>query len=385
MVITVDEVIGRAAEVSRSVIAANAEITDREALWPERNFAELQGAGLGGLVVPRAYGGLGHGLFSLARLCEEIGQYCPSTAISYGMHHVGAAVIAAKATALHGERYLEPIAAGRHLTTLALSEPGTGSHFYLPQSRLWIREDSVVVTGTKSFVTNGGHADSYVISAAAAATDAAPGEFSCVLVDKGLPGMFWGEPWRGLGMRGNSSVSLEMRDVRLPRAALLGEVGDEVWYIFNVIAPFFIMAMAGTYLGIAAAALAEARAHLSSRRHMHTGAALATQPLIQHRVGSLWAEVMRTRALVQVAASLAESDDPDALPALCSAKAEVAQCVVNVLNEVMTLLGGIGYAEGSRIHRLSRDARAAFVMAPTSEQLRLWTGRAFLGLPVLGE
>ncbi len=68
-----------------------------------------------------------------------------------------------------------------------------------------------------------------------------------------------------------------------------------------------------------------------------------------------------------------------------AAKAEVAECVVQVVNEVMTLMGGIAYREGGRMSRLLRDARAAHVMAPTTDLLRLWTGRAFLDQPLLAD
>jgi alkylation response protein AidB-like acyl-CoA dehydrogenase len=68
---------------------------------------------------------------------------------------------------------------------------------------------------------------------------------------------------------------------------------------------------------------------------------------------------------------------------LCSAKAEVAECAVEVVNEAMTLLGGKGYAAESLVHRLLRDARAAHVMAPTTDLLRTWTGRALLDVPLL--
>jgi alkylation response protein AidB-like acyl-CoA dehydrogenase len=71
--------------------------------------------------------------------------------------------------------------------------------------------------------------------------------------------------------------------------------------------------------------------------------------------------------------------------ALLSAKAEVAECAVAVSNEAMTLAGGIGYGENARIARCLRDARAAHVMAPTTDILRTWTGRAVLGQPLLAE
>lgn len=382
-----NEAVERAREVTRSVVASESDSVDREGRWPETALRALQKAGLAGLVLPRAVGGLELGMVGLARVCEEVGRVCPSTALCFGMHHVAAAVLAAKATPEQALRLLEPIARGEHLTTLALSEPGTGVHFYYPETLIErVSGDAFRVRGKKSFVTNGSRADSYVVSTVAVSAAAAPvGEFSCVVIPADAPGLEWGPPWAGLGMRGNSSRNLELRDVSVSRRDLLGEEGDQIWFIFNVVAPFFLMAMAGTYVGLAAAALEEARVHVGQRRHSHSGTTLAQSAIVQHRIGELWANVARTRALIRAAAAAGDAGDPEALPALCSAKAEVAECAVTVVNEVMSLLGGKGYASGSRLDRMLRDARAAQVMAPTTDLLRMWTGRAFLDLPLLTE
>jgi isovaleryl-CoA dehydrogenase len=92
------EMLRRVREVTADVVAPQAVAVDREGRWPVENFRALQSAGLGGLVVPEALGGLGFGLAGLARATEEIALACPSTPISFGMHHVASAVIAAKAT-----------------------------------------------------------------------------------------------------------------------------------------------------------------------------------------------------------------------------------------------------------------------------------------------
>ena len=111
------------------------------------------------------------------------------------------------------------------------------------------------MSGTKGFVTNGGRADSYVVSTVAAETSASPDEFSCVMVPLDAAGVTWGQPWRGVGMRGNSSVEMRLDGVRLAHENLLGEPGDQIWYVFNVITPYFLAAMTGTYIGLASAAL----------------------------------------------------------------------------------------------------------------------------------
>ncbi|MCA1665581.1 MAG: acyl-CoA dehydrogenase family protein, partial [Myxococcales bacterium] len=92
----------------------NSARVDATASWPEENLRALQAAGLGGLVVSTEAGGLGHGLYAVARVCELLGRECPSTAITFGMHLVASAVINAKATAAQRAEYLEPIARGEH-------------------------------------------------------------------------------------------------------------------------------------------------------------------------------------------------------------------------------------------------------------------------------
>lgn len=373
-------------DIAKGLVADNADTVDGLAAWPEEGMRVLQQAGLGGLTVPEEYGGLGHGSFAIAQVCELLGQECASTAMCFGMHCVGAAVLSAKATPDQQERYLRPIAEGRHLTTLSLSEAGTGSQFYIPRTRLDpVSADLYKANGAKTFVTNGGHADSYVISTVAADPAGPLGQFSCVVIPSTAEGLRWGPPWSGLGMRGNSSVSLELSDVAVPRSDLLGEEGDQIWYVFQVVCPYFLMAMTGAYLGIASAALEEARNHLLKRDFKEIGTTLGQLPVVQHRLGCLWAVFERTRRLSYHAAASFDAGDPDALPGVFTAKAEVAECVVTIVNEVMTLCGGMAYRSGSKIHRMLRDARAAHVMAPTTDVLRLWTGRALLGQPILGD
>jgi len=379
---SVQEAVARAREVAQEVAAPRAEETD-SGVWPEAALRALQSS-LGGLVVPREEGGSGLGLRALAAVCETLGEACASTAICFGMHNVAAAVIGAKPTDRQRKEFLRPIAAGEHLTTLALSEPGTGAEFWLPRTELTSEDDGWRLNGEKSFVTNGSKADSYVVSTVAADPEAPAGEFSCVTVWGDNPGLSWHGSWDGIGMRGNSSLAARLDDVAVGPDALLGAPGDQIWFVFEVVAPYFLTAMAGTYLGVAQAALTEATEHLKRRRHAHSGRSISSEPVLQHRLGVLWAEVQATRRLVYWAADEADTGGRDALPAIAAAKAQVADTVVSVTNEAMTLVGGLGYRDRYPMERHLRDARASHVMSPTTDILRTWTGRALLDVPLLG-
>jgi isovaleryl-CoA dehydrogenase len=372
-----------AAQVADKHVAPLAEQVDRECMWPAHSMRAFAETGLMGLQVPEQLGGHGQGLLGLSMITETIGRACPSSALCFGMHCVGTAVIAAKATPYQENRYLRLIARGEHITTLAASESGSGSHFYLPATQMKLSGEELIINGAKQFITNGSHADSYVVSVVSQEDQYQLGDFSCVIVDGDTAGMEWGKDWQGFGMRGNSSRGAIFKDARAPADNLLGEMGDQVWYVFEVIAPYFLMAMAGTYLGIAQSAIDSTRAHLKRRQFSHSGSALAETDLVQAQFSDMWVEVEKTRSLIREAAHRGDMGDPDALPFILSCKAEAGKTAVAIANSAMSLCGGMAYRDNSRLAQMLRDARASHVMSPTTELLRLWTGRALLDLPIL--
>jgi alkylation response protein AidB-like acyl-CoA dehydrogenase len=195
--------------------------------------------------------------------------------------------------------------------------------------------------------------------------------------------MEWLQPWRGFGMHGNSSRGLRLQDAPVPRSQLLGEEGDQVWYVFEVVAPFFLMAMAGAYLGIAQAALDAAGEHLRSRKFSHSGEALRDFETLQTRYAEMWINVEKTRSLVYEAGRRGDMGDPEALPFILACKADAGDTAVKLANDAMTICGGMAYGENSRVSQMLRDARASHVMSPTTDILKVWAGRALLGLPLL--
>ena len=372
----------RAEEVAQTTLAPQAEMVDRDCVWPADSMRALADAGLMGLHVPARLEGHEQGLLPLAMIAETLAKACSSSALCYGMHCVATAVIAAKATTDQEEGYLRPIARGDHITTLSLAEAGSGAHLFLTETELRRDGDSYVINGTKQFVTSGGHADSYVVSTMAS-TPTETGEFSCIIVDRTAPGTSWLAPWRGMGMRGNSSRGLQLRQARVPAGNLLGGEGDQIWYVFEVIAPYFLVAMAGTYLGIAQAALDATMQHLHERRYSFSSQSLAELGPLQERLAAMWTAVERSRLLIYRAAQLGDLGAPEALPAIFACKIEVAETAVRVTDDAMSLCGGMAYRENAALARLLRDARASHVMAPTSTMLRQWTGRALLGQPLI--
>jgi alkylation response protein AidB-like acyl-CoA dehydrogenase len=351
---------------------------DAERRFPEEGFRALAAAGLMGLMVPAARGGSGGDLKTFAAVCEELGRGCASTAMCYLMHGCAMAVLAAKATDEQADRWLRPAAEGRSLGTLAFSERGTGAHFYNPEIRAR-RNGGYVLSGAKSFVTSGGHADTYL--ALVQASPQAEG-LDVLVVEKDMPGVSFEGTWDGLGMAGNSSIRMVLADVQVPESHAIGGEGAGADLVFGVVAPTFLIGVAAVNVGIAQAALEAAVAHATTRTYPPDNRPLGSIQAIQFYLAEMKIAVDGARALVERAAALADAGDPGALPAVMEAKIAATDGVIEVTNKAMQVCGGQGYSRALPVERHLRDGRASAVMAPTTEVLKEWLGKIQCGLPL---
>jgi alkylation response protein AidB-like acyl-CoA dehydrogenase len=362
-------------EVAREAIAPLAAAVDRDRAFPESSMRALAERGAFGLLVPEAFGGAGGAITELAGACEALGSACASSAMVFLMHSVAAATIALGG----GERareYLEAIAAGRKLGTLAFSERGTGAHFYAPELSAELGDAGVRIRGRKSFVTSGGHADIYLVLVRS--THDGEG-LDCYAVEA-TDGIRFEGRWDGLGMTGNSSVAAEF-DCLVDVASRIGGSGAGQALVFTAVAPFFLAGLAAVNVGIATAALAAAVEHSSTRRYAG-GGSLAEIQSIQHALADMDMSTRAARLVVHDAARLADAGDEGALVALMEAKVIATEAAVSVTQTALEVCGGQGYSRAMPIERHLRDARAGAVMAPTNGVLRNWTGKALAGLPV---
>jgi len=361
-------------EVAREQIAPEAVAVDRDRDFPESSIRALADRGALGLLVPEASGGAGGGLAALVEACEAVGGACASSAMVFLMHSVAAATIAGGAGE-RAEEYLKAMAAGRSLGTLAFSERGTGAHFYAPELAAERENGGVRISGRKSFVTSGGHADLYLVL-----VQSGDGEgFDCYAVS-GDGGVQFEGRWDGLGMAGNSSVAAQF-DCVVDDAARIGGAGDGQGLVFDTVAPFFLAGLAAVNVGIASAALAVGVEHASSRRYAN-GSSLAEVQSIQHALADMEMTTRAARLVVQDAARLGDAGDEGALIALMASKVVATEAATSVTQTALEVCGGQGYTRALAIERHLRDARAGSVMAPTNGVLRNWIGKALAGLPV---
>jgi len=372
----VDDVLDAMGEVASQQVAVHAAEVDADHKFPRVALAALGQVGAFGLVVPHEHGGSGGGLSALAQACETVAAACASSGMVFLMHAVTTATIAGGG----GERagtYLGRLASGQHIGTLAFSERGTGAHFYAPELQAAVYNGGVRISGRKSFVTAGGHADIYLVLVQSASGNG----LDCLAVERDADGVRFDGSWRGLGMAGNSSVALELTDVQVDDAARIGTAGSGGELVFGVVAPFFLIGLAAVNVGIAAAAVKTAADHAAERRYAD-GSSLAEVQAIQHKLADMDIAVRCARLLMQNAAALGEAGDERALVPIMEAKVAATDTAAQVTQQALEVCGGQGYTPALPIERHLRDARAGTVMAPTNTVLRSWIGKALTGLPV---
>ncbi|HEY2382427.1 MAG TPA: acyl-CoA dehydrogenase family protein [Terriglobia bacterium] len=360
-----------------AVARENAALTDSEARWPEKSITALSSAGLLGLTIPKEFGGAGAGMREFARVTEELATVCGSTAMIYLMHVCGAQVIAGA----RQRSALDGIVTGKLLTTLAFSEKGSRSHFWAPVSRAEQNGGGIRIRADKSFVTSAGHAQTYVVASGSVGGSAAT-ESTLYLVGGSSAGVRTLGPWTGMGLRGNSSAPMVFDCVVGEDARLTAE-GGGFQAMMQIVLPWFQVGSAAVSLGIAKAALADATRHVSSARLEHLGESLAAAvPGVRARIAKMQLTLDAARAYLNEALSKIENQAPDAMLAVLGVKATAAEAVVSVTDEAMRACGGAAFSRHLSIERNFRDARAASIMAPTTDILYDFIGKALCGLPL---
>src|SRR6185436_3535066 len=247
-----------AAVIAKEVAGPAAADVDAKARFPKEAVSALQAKGLAGLTLPADVGGKGAGPRAFCGVVEGLAMACPSTAMVYNMHVAGTMAIASSKTLGSRASVLKDIAGGKHLTTLALSEKGSRSVFWIPVSKL----NGDTTSAQKSWVTSAGNADSYVADAGLPNAKS-PLESVLYLVDRRAPGVKVVAPFQGLGLRGNDSSPVSFENVKVPKEALLCNPGEGVGVMLQVVLPWFAVGTAAMAYGVCRAAIAATTAHLS--------------------------------------------------------------------------------------------------------------------------
>jgi isovaleryl-CoA dehydrogenase len=369
---------GRLQDVIDGVVGPAAAEVDVTGRFPRDAVAALGQAGLLGLTVSEEAGGAGQGLRAATEVVRRLAEVCGSTAM-VAMMHYAATVLIDK----HGPREVcAEIASGRHLTTLAFSEVGSRSHYWAPQGTATASPapGAVRLDARKSWVTSAGEADSYVWSSRPLAAD---GSMTLWLVPSDADGLRQPGGFDGLGLRGNGSTPVTAVGVAVPATAMLGGDGCGLDLAVEELLPWFLLLNAAFSVGLMEAVTAEVGTHVRSTRLEHLGQTLAEQPLVRVDHARMRVGTDQAAALLADTLNALETDRADARLRVLEVKAAAGEAAIAVSESAMKVCGGAAFRKELGVERRFRDARAARVMAPTTDALLDFIGRAINGLPAL--
>jgi len=373
--------------VINDVVAPRAAAVDAEATFPAEAAAALGQSGILGLMSASEVGGGGLGLAEAAEVIEKLAGTCGSTAMVVLMHYAAASVIEAE-----GPRDVRrEIAGGGHLSTLAFSEAGSRSHFWAPTSTATVTEGGALTDGgagsvrldaRKSWITAAAAADSYVWSSRPLA---APGPMTLWLVHPDAAGLTVAGGFDGLGLRGNGSVPVTAEGVVVSSDAMLGADGAGLDVAMVTALPTFLVLSAAFSLGLMEAVTAEASAHLSTTRLEHLNQTLVQQLSPRLDLARLRVTTDTVRAFLADTLSALATGRADAMLRVLEVKAVAGEAAARVTDTAMKVCGGAAFRKELGIERRMRDSLAARVMAPTTDALYDFVGRAISGLNLLGD
>jgi alkylation response protein AidB-like acyl-CoA dehydrogenase len=361
--------------IARGVVAEHAVEVDRTGSFPRAALDALGAAGLLGLISAEAVGGRGAGPRAAAAVVERLARECASTAMVVTMHYAGVAVLEK-----HGpEQVRRDAAAGRHLSTLAFSEAGSRSQFWAPLGTAARVAGGVALSAKKSWVTAANHATAYVWSSRPLA---APGASTIWLVPRATAGVHGAGAFDGLGLRGNDSAPVTAEHAIVPEGSMLGADGAGLAVMLEVVLPLFNLLNAACSVGLMEGAMARTLAHVSATGFEHDGTRLRDLPTVRAYVSRMALAKDQARLLVLDTADAIERGRPDAMLRVLESKAAAGEAASAVLDLAMRVCGGAAFRKEVGVERAFRDARAAGVMAPTTDALYDFLGKALTGLPV---
>jgi alkylation response protein AidB-like acyl-CoA dehydrogenase len=373
-----DAALKAAASVALETAGPAAGEVDAKGRFPRESVDALRAKGLMGLTVPAEFGGKGAGPRSFCAAVEELATACASTAMVYVMHVAATAAVVASKTLGSRAATLKEIAAGRHLTTLAFSERGSRSVFWIPVSKL----EGGRTSAKKSWVTSAGTADSFVASAGLPNAKS-PLESVLYLVERKAAGVKPAGAFDGLGLRGNDSAAVDFDGVAVPNEALLCAPGEGLGAMLQVVLPWFAIGTAAMSNGLCRAAIAATSGHLSKAGFAFNGSQLRDLPNLRSRLADMSVRTEQSRALLGYTLGLMEKpDDVTPLYVLQSRLAAI-RAAMEVTDLAMKACGGAAFAKQLPLERIFRDARAGWIMAPTADHLEDLVGKALTGLPLL--
>jgi butyryl-CoA dehydrogenase len=323
-----------------------------------------------GMMIPQSYGGSATGAMTYCLAMQEISYADAGIGVTMSVANLSCEPILKYGTEAQKIKYLVPMASGEKLGAFCITEPGYGSDAANITARAKLKGDTYVLNGTKVFITNGKHADVYIVMAR---TDPIGGSrgISAFIVEKDFPGFSIGTVEDKMGLRSSCTTEVVLDDCIVPRENLLGKEGDGFKIAMSALDSGRI-GIASQAIGIARAALDEAKEYASNRRQF--GKTLSGFQAIQWMISDMTTSISAAQHLTLHAAYLKDTNKKLTKEA-SMAKLFASENLNRIVYNALQIFGGYGYMKDYKIEKLYRDARVTTIYEGTSEIQRIVIAR----------
>ncbi|HKA45900.1 MAG TPA: acyl-CoA dehydrogenase family protein [Burkholderiales bacterium] len=360
--------------LARNEIALRADGYDRSGEFPWDNIRAINRLGLNAMFVPEHYGGAHMSYCAYLECLREISKACASTGGIWATNFHFTKPLIEFGTNAQKLRLL-PVMLKGGLGSLTITEPGAGSDATGMRTQFRPDGDHIVVTGEKCFITNGAHADLYLLFGKWHGIEDGRKAISALVLEKGTPGLQVVREEDKLGLRASSTAALVLDNCRVPRANLIGEPGDGLKILLaslNRSRP----SIAAHALGIARAAFEDAVAYINERRQ--SGRRIIEFQGIQFMVADMASELALCEAWLWHVAQLVDGGATDFGVEASILKLRASDLAMRITTDAVQLFGGYGYCKGYRVERLMRDAKLTQIWEGANQIHRQLIGRSFI-------
>ena len=345
---------------------------DRDSTWPQAIIDKAWEVGLMNTHVPEEYGGPGLDYVSGCLIEEELGWGCSGIGTSLACNGLASAPVALGGSEEVKKKYLGMLTEGPKLASFCLTEPDAGSDVSGMRTTAVRNGSGWKINGTKTFITNGSHADWYTVYAKTD-KDAGHKGISAFVVPREA-GVTVDKKEDKLGQRASDTAMISFNDVEVPDDHLLGEENKGF--------KLAMMTLDRTRPGVAAMATGIGRAAMEfasdyAKERVQFGVPIAMHQAIQFMIADMATKIEASRLLVWQSGALLDQGKRNTL-ACSHAKRFAADSAMEIATDAVQVYGGYGFIKEYPVEKLMRDAKIMQLYEGTSQIQRLVIAREVL-------
>ncbi|XP_066924785.1 isobutyryl-CoA dehydrogenase, mitochondrial-like isoform X2 [Clytia hemisphaerica] len=329
---------------------------------------------ISGIRVSEEYGGSNLSCLDASIIYEALSTGCTSTTAFLTIHNMVQGLIETYGSKEIKDNFLPQLVTCQKIASYCLTEPNSGSDAASLGTVAKLDGNEYVLSGSKMFISGGGESDLYAVMARTGGKG--PKGISCILVEKGTPGLEFGKKERKVGWNSQPTRAVMFDQCRVPVENRIGHEGEG----FNIA----MNALNGGRISISSCSLGAAHQSIQlsidyAKERKQFGNSLADFQNTQFKLAEMATDLVASRLMVRTAAEAIDSKSKNAATLAAMAKLQATDKCFNICNSALQLHGGYGYLKDYAVQQFMRDTRVHQILEGTNEVMRMIIARHLLG------